>query len=76
MMENEKVFTFDVEKISNGFLIFHAGKKVYREYSSHANEYIEATLKTEMNGHLVKSFPQGTTQRLVVTMGVSGKVMG
>ena len=74
-MENEKTFTFDVEKISNGYLIFHGSKKVYKEFSSAAGEYIAATLKVEMNDHLVKSFPKGTAQRLEVIMGVSGKVM-
>lgn len=74
-MENEATFTFDVERIKNGYLIHHNKEKVYRELSSKANEYIEATVMEEIKDHVLNSYPQGTAQRLVVTVGVSGKVM-
>jgi len=72
---NEKSFTFDVEKIDNGFIIFYEDKKIYREYSSRVNEYIEAELKAGMIAHVIDNYPQGTAQRLVVTISVTGKVM-
>ncbi len=71
----EKVFTCDVEKISNGYLIYHDGKKVYRENCADANCYVEQELMTGMHQHIIDNFPKGTVQRLVVTVGVEGKVM-
>jgi len=71
----KKVFTFDVEKIDNGYIIFHAGKKTYREQSSDVNIYIENELRLEMIAHIVENYPKGTAQRLEVTVGVTGKVM-
>ncbi len=73
---NEIVFTFDVEKIDNGYLIFHDGKKVYREISVGVNTHIEQELRSGMIAHVIEHFPQGTVQRLLVTVGIEGKVMG
>ncbi len=74
-MENEKTFTFDVEKIDNGYIIFHNKKKEYRQNSASVNEVILNTLMVELKEHVIRNYPKGTAQRLVVTMGVSGKVM-
>jgi len=74
-MENEKVFTFDVKRIYNGFIIYHGDRVVYRERSNQVNEFIEAALMGEIKDHVVAKYPQGTAERLVVTIGVMGKVM-
>ncbi len=71
----EKTFTFDVEKIANGYLIFHDGKKVYIEIPSGVNIWIENELREGMIHHIIENFPKGTTQRLEVVVGVSGKVI-
>ena len=71
----EKHFTFDVEHIANGYLIFHNSKKVYREHASKANEYIVSELKSGVMKHIVDCFPAGTAQRLEVTVGITGKAM-
>ena len=74
-MENEKIFTFDVKRISNGFLIFHDGKEVYREASIQVNGYIEGELRSGVMAHIIDCYPKGTAQRLVVTMSIFGKAM-
>ena len=74
-MTNEKTFTFDAERIANGFLVFHAGKKVFKERSNQVNEYIESEIKSGMIAHVIENYPKGTAQRLVVTVAVTGKVM-
>ncbi len=71
---SEKTFTFDVEKISNGYIIYHDGKKVYREGSSDVNITLEDMLRVGMHDHVIEQFPK-TVQRLEVVVSVAEKVM-
>ena len=75
MPENEKTFTYDVEKIDNGYLIHHGEKKHFERDSVEANHFVEAKVSQAMRDHVIACFPKGTAQRLVVTIGVTGKVM-
>lgn len=75
-MPNEKTFTFDVKKISNGYIIFDGDVEVFKAGSNEVNQYIEGKVELRIKDHIVDCFPKGTAQRLVVTIGVSGKVMG
>ena len=74
-MEYQKTFTFDVKKIHNGYIIYYAGEEIYQELSSDVNIHIENELRIGMIKHVIDNFPKGTTQRLVVTVSVEGKVM-
>ncbi len=74
-MTNEKTFTFDVEKIKNGYIIFHNKEKEYRQNSADVNCHIESVLMAEIKDYIASTYPPGTAQRLVVIVGVSGKVM-